>query len=264
LAAAEAVASPAAEAVDLAAVVRRVAGSRELVMKTLSPSDLTAIEAAVRAAEAKTTGEIYCVVTEESAHYTEVVIAWATVVALLGPAALLLGGVHVTIPDLSDSWSASDVGAAIETAARRALEGAIVLQGLLFAVTAALVSIPAVRRALTPRGLKRLRVQRRAAEQFIAQNLHATRERTGVMIFVSLGERMAELIADEGIADHVEPHIWDRAMAALIAGLKHGKVEEGFAAAIGLCGDVLAEKFPIYGDDNPNELPDAVVVLPRP
>ncbi|MGZ3376144.1 MAG: TPM domain-containing protein, partial [Phenylobacterium sp.] len=67
-------------------------------MKALSPSDLTAIEAAVRAAEARTTGEIYCIVTEESAHYTEVVIAWATVVALLGPAVLLLAGVHVTIP----------------------------------------------------------------------------------------------------------------------------------------------------------------------
>ncbi|MGZ3378304.1 MAG: TPM domain-containing protein [Phenylobacterium sp.] len=233
-------------------------------MKTLSPSDLTAIEAAVRAAEAKTTGEIYCIVTEESAHYTEVVIAWATVVALLGPAVLLLAGVHVTIPDLFTSWSALDVSAAIETAVRRALEGAIVVQGVLFALTAALVSIPAVRRALTPKGIKRLRVQRRAAEQFLAKNLHATRERTGVLIFVSLGERMAELIADEGIADHVGAHVWDKAMAALTDGLRHGKVEQGFAACIGLCGEVLAEKFPEHPGDNPNELPDAVAVLPRP
>src|ERR1700761_4628974 len=196
-------------------------------MKQLSPSDLTAIEACVREAEAGTTGEIYCIVTEESAHYTEVVIAWATVVALLGPALLLLAGVHVTIPDLFTSWSASDVSVAIETAVRRALEGAIVTQGLLFVLTAALVSIPAVRRALTPRGLKRLRVQRRAAEQFLAKNLHATRERTGVLIFVSLGERMAELIADEGIHDHVGPHVWDQAMAALTQGLKTGQVEQG-------------------------------------
>ena len=233
-------------------------------MKPLSPSDLTAIEAAVRAAEAKTTGEIYCVVTEESAHYTEVVIAWATVVALLGPAVLLLAGVHVTIPDLFTSWSALDVSAAIETAVRRALEGAIDVQGVLFVLTAAIVSIPAVRRALTPKGIKRLRVQRRAAEQFTAKNLHATRERTGVLIFVSLGERMAELIADEGIADHVGPHVWDKAMAALTDGLRRGKVEEGFAACIGLCGEVLAEKFPEHPGDNPNELPDSVAVLPRP
>ena len=107
-------------------------------------------------------------------------------------------------------------------------------------------------------------MRRRAAEQFPAKNLHLTRERTGVLIFVSLGERMAELIADEGIADHVEPQVWDRAMAALTEGLKRGEPEAGFAAAIGLCADVLAEKFPARAGDNPNELPDAVVVLPRP
>ena len=233
-------------------------------MKTLSPSDLAAIEAAVRQAETRTTGEIYCVVTEESSHYGETAIAWGAGVALLAPAILLLGGVHVTIPDLFATWSASDVGAAIESAVRRALVGAIALQALLFIVTAVVVSIPPVRRALTPRSLKRLRVQRRAAEQFIAKNLHLTKERTGVLIFVSLGERMAELIADDGIADHVEPHVWDRAMAVLTEGLRRGQPDAGFSAAIGLCADVLAEKFPPRPDGNPNELPDAVVVLPKP
>jgi putative membrane protein len=233
-------------------------------MKTLSPSDLAAIEAAVRQAEARTTGEIYCVVTEESSHYGETAIAWAAGVALLGPALLLLAGGHVVIPDLFSTWSASQVGAAMESAVRRALIGAIALQVVLFMLTAVIVSIPPVRRALTPKGLKRLRVQRRAAEQFVAKNLHLTRERTGVLIFVSLGERMAELIADDGIADHVEPHVWDRAMAALTEGLKRGQPEAGFAAAIGLCADVLAEKFPQRPGDNPNELPDAVAVLPKP
>ena len=233
-------------------------------MKTLSPSELAAIEAAVRQAEARTTGEIYCVVTEESSHYGETAIAWAAGVALLGPALLLLAGVHVTIPDLFSTWSASQVGAAVESAVRRALLGAIALQVVLFVLTAVIVSIPPVRRALTPGSLKRLRVRRRAAEQFVAKNLHLTRERTGVLIFVSLGERMAELIADDGIAEHVEPHVWDRAMAALTEGLRRGQPEAGFAAAIGLCADVLAEKFPQRPGDNPNELPDAVVVLPKP
>jgi putative membrane protein len=74
---------------------------------------------------------------------------------------------------------------------------------------------------------------------------------------------MAELIADDGIADHVEPHVWDRAMAALTDGMKRGDVEAGFAAAVGLCGEVLAAKFPARPGDNPNELPDGVVVLPK-
>jgi len=146
---------------------------------------------------------------------------------------------------------------------KRALVGTIVLQGLLFAVAAGIVAIPRIRWALTPRGLKRARVRRRAEEQFLAKNLHLTRERTGVLIFVSLGERMAELIADEGIAGHVEAKVWDQAMAALTDGLRRGSPAEGFEAAIGLCADVLAERFPPREGDNPNELPDAVVVLPR-
>jgi putative membrane protein len=232
-------------------------------MKALSPSDLAAIETAVRAAEARTTGEIFCVVTEESSHYGETALAWAAGVALLGPAVLLAAGVQVTIPDLFSTWSASEVGQAIETAVRRALVGAIVVQGVLFVLTAVIASIPPVRLALTPRSVKRHRVRSRAAEQFAAKGLHLTRERTGVLIFVSLAERMAELIADDGIADHVEPHIWDKAMAALADGMKRGDVETGFATAIGLCGEVLAEKFPARPGDNPNELSDAVVVLPR-
>ena len=67
-AAAVAAASPAAAARSAAADRRGAGDERRSV-----PSDLTAIEAAVRAAEARTTGEIYCVVTEESSHYTEIV-----------------------------------------------------------------------------------------------------------------------------------------------------------------------------------------------
>ncbi len=232
-------------------------------MKTLSPFDLAAIEAAVREAEVRTTGEIYCVVAEDSSDYGETPLAWAAGVALLAPAILLLGGVRVSIPDFFSTWTALQVGQAIEGAVRRALIGDIVLQGVLFVLTAIIVSIPSVRRALTPRGLKRDRVRRRAAEQFLAKNLHLTRDRTGVLIFVSLGERMAELLADEGIAAHVEQHVWDRAMAALLEGLRRGHPAAGYAAAIGLCADVLAERFPPQPGDNPNELPDAVVMLPR-
>ena len=229
----------------------------------LTSSDLEAIERAVRDAEARTTGEIYCIVTEESGDYGETPLAWAAGVALLGPALLLLGGVHVSAPDLFQGWTAVQVGLAAEHAAREALVGAIVVQAVLFLLTFIVVALPPVRRALTPRPFKRERVRRRALEQFAAKNLHLTRERTGVLIFVSFAERMAELIADDGIAAQVDQHVWDRAMAALTEGLRHGRPGAGLATAIGLCGEVLAEHFPADPKDNPNELPDAVVVLPR-
>lgn len=231
---------------------------------SLSPSDLNVIELAVRDAEQRTTGEIYCVVSEQSSDYGETPLAWAAAVALLAPAILLLAGIKVSVPDIfAGGWSVAQVSQAAEVAAREALVGAIVLQGLLFVATAVIVALPPVRRLMTPRGLKRARVRRRAEEQFLAKNLHMTRERTGVLIFVSFAEHMAELIADDGIASKVDPKVWDRAMAALIEGMKRGQPGAGFAAAVGLCGDVLAESFPPRPGDNPNELPDAVVVLPR-
>jgi putative membrane protein len=232
----------------------------------LRPDDLAAIEAAVRAAEARTTGEIYCVVAEESADYHATPLAWAAGVALLAPALLLLAGVQVSAPDISmfGGWTAEQVEDVGEATARAALIGTLLLQAVLFVATLFLVAIPPVRRMLTPRGMKRDRVRQRAEEQFLSKNLHATRERTGVLIYVSLAERMAELVADETIHAQVDEGTWDRAMAALVEGMKRGETGAGFEAAVRLCADVLAERFPARPGDNPNELPDAVVVLSRP
>ena len=57
--------------------------------------------------------------------------------------------------------------------------------------------------------------------------------------------------------------VWDQAMAALTEGLRRGQPGAGLAAAIGLCGEVLAGRFPADSSDNPDQLPNAVVVLPR-
>jgi putative membrane protein len=230
----------------------------------LSPADLAQIEEAVREAEAGTTGEIYCVAAEESADYHETPLAWGALVALLAPALLLAGGVHVTFPQgLGGGWSAAQMGEAAEAAAHHALWGTLILQVVLFAATTALVSAGPLRRALTPRSVKRERVRRRAREQFLARNMQLTRERTGVLIYVSFAERMAELVADDAIASVVDPTVWDQAMAVLIARLKRQAPGAGFAAAVRLCGQVLAERFPARPGDNPNEISDAPVILPR-
>lgn len=228
----------------------------------LDDTDRARIEQAIKAAETRTTGEIYCVVAGESSDYREVPIAWGAIAALLGPAILLAAGVHVTAPDaLSGGWTPAQMSSAAEATARAALTGAILLQGVLFVLVAILVAIPPIRRFMTPRGLKRERVRRRAQEQFLAKNLQATRERTGVLIYVSASEHMAELIADEGIAAKVDDAVWDGAMQRLMAGFRAGNPAVGFEDAIGICGSILAEHFPPRPRDNPNELSDAVVVL---
>lgn len=228
----------------------------------LSDTDRARIESAVKTAEVGTTGEIYCVVAGESSDYREVPIAWGAIAALAGPAVLLAFGIHVTAPDdFGQGWSAAQMSTAAEATARAALSGAIILQCVLFVVVAILVAIPPVRRLLTPRPLKRERVRRRAQEQFLAKNLQATRERTGVLIYVSASEHMAELIADQGIAAKVDAAAWDAAMKQLMAGFKAGQPAQGFEDAIASCGAILAQHFPPRDDGNPNELSDSVVVL---
>lgn len=231
----------------------------------LSPAELAAIEAAVRAAEARTTGEIYCVIAEESSDYHATPLAWGAGVALLAPAILLAGGIQVTAPDISmfGGWTAEQVEDIGEATARAALVGTLLLQAALFLGVLLLTAIRPVRLALTPPGLKRDRVRQRADEHFLAKNLHATRERTGVLIYVSAAERMVELVADAGIHVNIDEGAWDPPVAALVAGLKAGRAGEGFVRCVGMAADILAEHFPVRPGDNPNELPDAVVVLPR-
>ncbi len=228
----------------------------------LTDQDRDRVAAAVRKAEVSTRGEIICVIAQESSEYREVPVAWAALAALAAPGLLLLGGIHVTIPDLfQSSWTASAVGQVTELAAREAVAGAITLQIVLFFLVASIVWIRSIRTLLTPRSLKRSRVRARAREQFLARSLQATRERTGILIFVSVRERMAELIADDGVAALVDPKVWDEAMTQLLTGIRHKDPASGFENAVALCGKILAEHFPALEDDNPNELDDSIIMI---
>jgi len=96
--------------------------------------------------------------------------------------------------------------------------------------------------------------------QFLAQGLHRTENRTGVLIFASAAERYAEIVADAVINAKVTPEVWDNAVAALTSAIKAGRPGDGFVAAIEQCGAVLAQHFP-PGAMNRNELADKLVEI---
>jgi putative membrane protein len=228
----------------------------------LAPVDHERIAQAISAAEATTRGEIVCVVTDEAAHYAEVPLAWAAAAALLLPlVALALAGVAGRFDYSFGGWTAGHV-AAIHAAVLTALSSYALVQGVLFIAVFAVVTIPQVRRRLTPTPHKRSQVRARALEQFYARNLDKTRERTAVLIFVSMYDRRAEILADSGISDKVDASVWTDVTADLVAGIRAGRPGDGFVAAIERCGRHLAEHFPA-GPDNPNELADALVEAPR-
>ena len=220
----------------------------------LSEQDHARVSAAVTAAEAHTAGEIVTVVAGRSDAYHDVALHWA-VLAMLGVIAALAAR-----PDwatalwalVGDGWSEPPAGAALMVA--------LVLATLAFLlVRFALAWLP-LRMALTPGTTKTRRVRRQAMALFRVAAERRTRGRTGVLLYLSLAEHRAEIIADTAIHDRVAADVWGHAMASLIAGVKDGRAGDGLAAAVEEVGRVLAEHFPIQAGDV-NELPDHVVHL---
>lgn len=226
-----------------------------MVTARLSDADRARVAAAIAAAEAKSSGEIVAVATPISDAYHDVALHWALVplFAVLAwaawrPTALawwynfLLGGWH---PDPTQS---------------ELLTLLMFLAALKFTIALLILKWMPLRLFLTPGATKHRRVRRRAIAIFQAAAAGRTKGRTGILIYLSLAERRAEIIADEAILKVTDDHSWGEAMHALIDEVKEGKVADGICAAIERVGVVLSEHFPRSADDR-NEIPDKLIEL---
>jgi putative membrane protein len=189
----------------------------------------------VAAAEAKTSGEIFTVVAERSDDYRFIPVLWATLVALIVPLPLIL----LTLLPASLIF---------------------LIQLAVFVILALVLSHDEVRPLVVPPGVKHGAARALAVQQFLAHGLHTTERRTGVLIFVSLAERHAEIIADAGISAKVEDAMWRAAVDRLVGEIRAGRLADGMIAAIESTGAVLARHFPPRKDDR-DELPNGLVLL---
>ncbi|CAN7163060.1 TPM domain-containing protein [Brevundimonas sp. LjRoot202] len=218
------------------------------------------IATAIAAAEAHTSGEIFCVLARRVSSYHDVSLAWAAAAALILPLALIpLGFEPAWIPGFADGWEAAHL-AARDVSLGQALGAYALVQAVVFLTVYLLTRAPAVTRWVTPRAVRRARVRDAAVQQFLAHGLHVTEARTGVLIFAALSDHQVEVVADKGIHAKVDQAVWGNAAEALSQGLKRDDPAGGFEAAVRLCGDVLATHFP-PGSDNPNEVVDRLVVI---
>lgn len=190
---------------------------------------------AISSAEQATSGEIVAVIATESDSYLYAPFLWASIIALLVPWPLT----YFTW------WPVQWIYA---------------LQLLVFLGLLAIMLPKAVRLRLVPKRVQRLRAHRRAVEQFLVQNLHTTTGRTGVLIFVSVAERYAEVLADIGIDTKVPKGTWQRIVDDLTAEIAAGRAAKGFVSAVTAAGQHLAAHFP-PGALDPNELPNHLIVL---
>lgn len=202
-------------------------------MKPFTKHEHTVIADAISRAEKTTSGEIVVVVARASSGYGYFAGMCVGLVALAVPLPFIF----------FTKWP---------------IEYIYLLQLGVFALLALLAQSERVRVAIAPRGLQQARAHLRAVEQFLVQNLHTTKGRTGVLIYVSDAERYAEVIADEAVYEKVDQDVWDGVIAGLTAQFARGQRMEGLVDAIETCGAVLAEHFPPPGE---NELPNHLIVL---
>lgn len=221
----------------------------------LTKSDRARVSAAVSDAERHTAGEIVTIVARRSDKYHDVALHWAVLSMLLVLALLALRPnaamwVHGLV---ADPWDGAPAPGGLFTVA-------LILLAITFLIVRFGLAYMPLRLALTPGSTMARRVHARALDLFRTGAEARTRDATGVLLYLSLDEHRAEIIADHAIHSRVTPEIWGAAMAALIAATRDNRPGDGMAEAVRQIGVVLAEHFPPRSDDT-NELPDRLIEL---
>jgi putative membrane protein len=211
------------------------------------------VSAAVTEAESATSGEIVTVLADCSDGYTDVALLWATA------AAFTAMSVFAAFPEpFLDAWDASFGGWGHEWTTGE-LASMVIGLGLIKFIAVMLVQQwQPLKFALIPGPTKTIRVHNQAVRQFKVGAERRTTGRTGVLIYLSMREHRAEIVADESIASKVPAEVWGEAMGDMLAHIRKGRVAEGLAVGIRDVGFVLAEHFP-RGNHDENELPDRLI-----
>lgn len=193
------------------------------------------IEAAVREAEKHTSGEIVPMVVDESYDYPRADILGAGCFSL-GTASLL-------------SWLLWD----------SSLWAFLPLFLLCYFLFKFLIRrLPNLKRRLIHPEEIRAEVEERAMLAFLQHNLHQTRDRTGILILISLFERRVHVLADSGINAVVPTQTWEELVRLITTGISGGTTCDALCRAIERCGDLLQSSFPVKADDT-DELPNLVL-----
>jgi putative membrane protein len=198
--------------------------------------DVEAVRQAVVGAERKTVGEILPVIVERSDPHPGASWMAAMAFVLVGSSLLV-----VWLPWQHPTW----------------VLGTQFLLGL--AGFAAARALPDFKRLFVSSSRAEAVCREQAFQEFFGNGLHRTEAATGVLVFVSLLEHRAVVLADEGIDSRVEADFWAEVDRRVLDGIRSGSLRDGLIAGIEQIGDQLADKFP-WTEGDRNEVPDRVIV----
>ncbi|MEZ5681869.1 MAG: hypothetical protein R3E14_11335 [Erythrobacter sp.] len=222
-------------------------------MGYLNEADHDIVSSAVAQAELMTSGEIVTVLADRSDGYTDVALWWAVGAAFTAMSVFALFPQFYLdkIDWLMGGWTHDWTPGELMTI--------IIAIGLLkFLGVLAIQLWQPLKFLLIPGPVKQSRVREQAIKHFKVGAERRTHGRTGVLLYLSMREHRAEIVADEPIAEMVPAEVWGEAMADMLAGIRQGHLAEGLAAGVRDVGKVLSENFPRHEDDV-NELPDRLI-----
>ncbi len=204
-------------------------------MVKITLDDQKLIADAITEVENSTSGEVLVVSVEQSSNYTSAHLRLGIIFALL---VVFIPGTH-------------KVGHEI-----------LYFQAPLFLIGYLLCFIPKIKYYLIPKHEKDYKVNQRSLMAFFDNNLHATQDRTGILIFVSLMEKQVVILADTGINQKVEKGTWQKIMDDLIAKIKKKNLVHGLQTAVHSVGEILSIHFPPK-EINPNEIENSPQFLKK-
>lgn len=204
-------------------------------MSLVNEADRQLIADAIRAAESRTSGEIVAVIAPESASYLSVPVLIAALLALLVP-----------WPFIYFTWFT--------------VQWIYMMQLVVFLVLLAILMPRPARYRIVPKSIQRTRAHSRAIEQFLVHELDSSVGRSGVLVYVSVAERYAEIIADQGLHGKVSTGEWQAIVDEMTALIGDEKPGEAIAGAVTKVGAIMTTHFPATGNDV-RRLPDHLIVL---
>ena len=208
---------------------------------------------AVREAESQTSGEIVTVLAETSDGYTDVALLWAA------GAAFTAMSIFAALPEpFLNIWDRVFAGWGHEWTTGELASMVIALGLATFLGVWLVQQWQPLKWLLVPGPVKSARVRAQAVRQFKVGAQRRTTGHTGVLIYLSMREHRAEIVADESIAAQVPAEVWGEAMGDMLSEIRRGRVAEGLAVGIRDVGFILAQHFP-RGADDANELPDRLI-----
>jgi len=211
------------------------------------------VSEAVAAAELSTSGEIVTVLADRSDGYADLVLLWATT------ASFTVMSLFALFPmPFMNLWDRLIGGWMHEWTTGELASMTIALGLITFVATWAVQLWEPLKFALVPSPVRTNRVHQQAIKHFKVGAERRTHGRTGILIYLSMREHRAEIVADEPIAEKVSADVWGNAMADMLVEIRKGCIAEGLAAGVRDVGEVLSEHFPRTEDDE-NELPDRLI-----